>query len=124
MMRFSLPGQLSGPECKTVMAQAIALRRTLEPWFAGLDEGNIVELGIALRVDGSLGSFGPEGVENVTVKDRKLECDVTIADQDWAALGDEEIATILVSRVLEAVHTCFATVGVSYDADALAEAAG
>ena len=123
MMRFSLPGQLRGPDCKRVVQQAIVLRKKLVPWFDGVDGGNLAELGIALRVDGSLGSFGPEGVENIAVKDGKIECDVVIADQGWAALGDEEIATILKSRVLEAVNTCFTTVGVSYDADSLAAAA-
>ncbi len=105
------------------MRQAIALRESLEPWFAVIDAGNIAELGIALRVDGTLGSFGPEGVENIVVKAGKIECDVIIADQGWAALGDEEIATILKHRVLEAVNICFTTVGISYDADTFAEAA-
>lgn len=81
-----------------------------------------MELGIALRVDGSLGSFGQEGVENITVEDGIIECDVVIADQGWATLSDEEIASILKYRVLEAVSTCFAMVELSYDADALADA--
>jgi len=122
-MRFSLPGQLRGPECNRVMQQAIALRKMLEPRFADIDGGSIVELGIALRVDGSLGSFGQEGVENIAVEDGKIECDVVIADQGWAELGDADIATILKYRVLDAVNICFATVGVSYDADALTDAA-
>ena len=122
-MRFSLPGQFRGPECDRVGQQAVVLRKKLEPRFADIDGGSIVELGVALRVDGSLGSFGPEGVENIAVKDGKIECDVVIPDQGWADLGDEEIATILKYRVLEAVDTCFAAVGVSYDADALTAAA-
>lgn len=98
------------------------MRKTLEPLFSGVDGGNIAELGVALRVDGSLGSFGPDGVENIAVIDGKIECDVVIADQGWAALDDEEIATILKHRVLGAVNICFATVGISYDAGAFAEA--
>lgn len=121
-MRFSLLGQLRGPECKRVMRQAIALRKKLEPWFATVEGGNIVELGVILRVDGSLGSFGPEGVENIAVEDGQIECDVVVADQGWAEVSDEQIATILQQRVLEAVNTCFTTVGVSYDAEALAAA--
>ena len=122
-MRFSLPGQLRGPECGRVMQQAIALRGKLEPWFASVDGGDIVDLGIALRVDGSLGSFGPEGVENIKVAGGKIECDVVVADQGWAKLDDEEIALILQRRVLEAINSCLATIGVIYDANALAAAA-
>lgn len=119
-MRFSLPGQLRGPECNRVGQHAIILRRKLEAWFENFDGGNVTELTIILRVDGSLGSFGPEGVENIAIEKGEIECDVVIADQGWADLQDDEIAIILKDRVLEAVDTCFATVGVSYDADALA----
>lgn len=121
-MRFLLLGQLRGPECKRVMQQAIALRKKLEPRFVAINGGDIVELCVILRVDGSLGSFGPEGVENIAVEDGQIECDVVIADLGWAELDDGDIATILRQRILEAVKACFSTVEVPYDAVELAAA--
>lgn len=122
-MRFTLPGQLRGPECRSVMKQAITLRKKLEPWFALLNGGDIVELGVALRIDGSLGTFGPEGVENVVVDGGKIQCDVVVADQGWSDLSDEAIMTLLRHRVLDAVHACLEVGGVTYDAESLASAA-
>ena len=113
-MNFSLPGQFRGPECKCVIPSAVALRKKLEPWFADIDGGNFKELIIVLRVDGSLGSFGPEGVENVKAKDGMIECDLIIPEQDW-----KEITAILRSQVLKAINTCFTTIGVSYEKDTL-----
>ena len=104
-MQFSLPGQLRGPECTRVMQQAIALRKQLESWFEALANDDFDELAIILRVDGSLGSFGPEGVENITIADGAIDCEVVIADQDWANLTEEEIALILKDRVLGAVDS-------------------
>lgn len=122
-MRFSLPGQLKGPECKRAIQQAVALRKKLEPWFEALTGGDVEELALVLRVNGSLGSFGPEGVENVVIEDRTIECDVVIADQGWANLADEEIATIIKGRVLEAVDYCLAAARIPYDDKTLAAAA-
>ena len=122
-MKFSLPGQLSGPECKRVIQQAIALRKKLEPWFATVDGGTVSELGIALRVDGSLGSFGPEGIENIATEDGKIECDVVVADHGWADLSDDEIAVILRGRVLEAISTCLTRAGITFDSAVLAASA-
>ena len=93
-MEFSLPGQLRGPECKRVMQQAIVLRKNLEPWFGSIESNDIQELCIVLRVDGSLGSFGVEGVENVLIDDGTLACDVVIADhkvgQSWMTLKSQQ----------------------------------
>jgi len=122
-MIFSLPGQLRGPECQRVMQQANALRKKLEPWFSSIDGGNNSELGIALRVDGSLGSFGPEGIENIATEGGKIECDVVVANHGWAALSDEEIAVILRGRILEAISVCLTTAGVGFESDALAASA-
>ena len=119
-MEFSLPGQLRGPECKRVMQQAIVLRKKLEPWFGSIESNDIQELCIVLRVDGSLGSFGVEGVENVLIDDGTLACDLVIADQGWSELDDGEIAAVLRERVLEAISICFAKCGMSFDADELA----
>jgi hypothetical protein len=102
------------------MQQAIVLRKKLEPWFASVEADNLAELGIALRIDGSLGSFGPEGVENVVFENGKIECDIVVADQGWAEMSDDDILSVLQQRVLEAVDTCLSTVRIPYDPEALA----
>lgn len=118
-MRFSLPGQLRGPECKRVMQQAIALRKRLEPWFASVDGGQYSELGVALRVDGSLGSFGAEGVENIVIGNDKIECDVVVADQGWESMSDGDIFSVLQSRVFDAIDACLKAAGITFDAATL-----
>jgi len=118
-MKFSLPGQLRGPECRRVKQQSIALQRKLEPWFGSFDGGDVTELAVVLRVDGSLGSFGPEGVENIAIDESTLTCDVVVADKGWADLHDEEIAEILRTRVLQAIDACLRTAEIAYDAQVL-----
>lgn len=118
-MKFSLPGQLRGPECRRVIQQAITLRKRLEPWFSTLDGGDVSELGVALRVDGSLGSFGPEGIGNIVTEGGKIECDVVVADRGWAGLSDAEIASVVRGRVLEAIAACLSEAQISFEADAL-----
>lgn len=123
-MKFSLPGQLKGPECRRVVTQAVALRKRLEPWFAAIENCNVSELGIAIRVDGSLGSFGPEGVENITLRGGRVECDVVIADKGWADLDDNEISSILRERVIDGIVVCFERIEISIDQDSLSAAIG
>jgi hypothetical protein len=105
------------------MQQAIALRKRLEPWFASVDGGRISELGVALRVDGSLGSFGPEGIENIVTEGGKIECDVVVADHGWAELSDADILFLLRERVLEGISACLKAEAVTFDPDSLASAA-
>ena len=121
-MKFSLPGQLKGPECRRVITQAVELRKRVTPWFAAIDNTEISELGIALRVGGSLGSFGPEGVENITAENGKVECDVVIADKGWADLDDGEIASILQERVFDGIVVCFERYEIRFDRESLSAA--
>ena len=102
-MQFQLPGQLRGPECGPVMRQGIRLRKKLEPWFEQFSNNIVSELSIALRVDGSLGSFGPPGVENINNAAGRVECDLIIEDLDWKNLSDDEIYAIIRVRVIDAV---------------------
>ena len=121
-MKFSLPGQLRGPECNRVMKQAIALGKKVEPWFYSIESNEVLELGIVLRVDGSLGSFGPEGIENIVLDNHKMECDVVIADRGWAKLDDGEIAAILREHVKEAILICLRKYEIAFNPEELAAA--
>ncbi len=117
-MKFSLPAQLRGPETNQVMQQAIALRRKLEPLIGPINADNIFELAVVLRVGGSLGSFGPDRIENIAIEGATLTCDVVIEDKRWADLDDDSIARILDDRVTEAIGACLSYVGIPHDVGA------
>ncbi|TWT89580.1 hypothetical protein [Neorhodopirellula pilleata] len=110
-MKFELPGQLRGPECRRVISLAIALRRRLEPWSASIIHSDIDTLSIVLRIDGSLGTFGPPGVEGVAVNSGVLACDLVIEDFGWDGVSDDRIDSILAERVVDAIAECFRHVG-------------
>ena len=106
-MVFELPGQLKGPECKNVMKQAIALRKKMQPWFNDLENCEYDQLAVVLRIDGTLGSFGPPDVENIKIDTRNLECDLVVEDMGWANLANDEIHELLKTRIIDAVAKCF-----------------
>jgi len=114
-MKFTLPGQLKGPECRTVISRAIQLRKRLEPVFEKIDGGSLEKIAIALRVDGSLGSFGAESVENIIVKQNCIECDLIVGDHGWNELSEKQIDLILNQRVINAIKLCFEHVDLSVD---------
>ena len=121
-MEFKLPGQLRGPECKVVMREAIAVRRSLEPWFDRQHSDSFSKLTIILRVDGSLGSFGPPGVENINLSKGEIECDLVIADHDWGNLSREQVSSVIRKQVVGAIHHCFETFDFKYDRSQLEKA--
>ena len=118
-MKFALQGQLKGSECRTVIKQAIALRGLLEPWFASVSDERVDSFVIVLRVDGSLGSFGVAGTENVVIEGRVLQCDLVIKDHSWGNLRDDQIGKILRDEVLLTVEQCFDECHVAYDRNML-----
>ena len=121
-MEIELPGQLKGPECRVVMREIIATRRSLEPWFASLHSDSISKLTIILRVDGSLGSFGPPGVENIELSNGGIVCDLVIEDHGWDGLSPEQLSAIIRKRIAGAIHQCLATFDVEHDPNQLEKA--
>ncbi len=88
------------------MSQAVALRRQLEPILNEIPSDTVKELVIVLRVDGSLGSFGSESIENIELSAKRLSCDVVIRDFGWDNIEEAEIAKLLESRVHNGVEPC------------------
>jgi hypothetical protein len=105
-VNLELPGQMRGPECHRVMRQAIALRKEMEPWFGALPQGSISKLVVILRIDGSLGTFGPSGVENVKRDGTEIQCDLVISDPGWGQLSEGEIRELLLREVSCAIDAC------------------
>ncbi|MEW6984621.1 hypothetical protein AAD001_18485 [Colwelliaceae bacterium 6471] len=114
-MKFSLPAQLKGPECKNVMLQAISIRKKLEPVFFNIEFDSVNEISIILRVDGSLGSFGMEGIENFELTNGICTCDVVIRDLNWVKQQEEQISKILKLKILEAIVYCFKNLNFNTD---------
>ena len=106
-MKFELLGQFKGAECKLVMEHAIALRKRLEPWFRDFHTNSLRGLAIVLRVDGSLGSFGKPGVENIEINSGIVECDLVIEDMDWINRTNDEIKSTVRCHVIDAISRCF-----------------
>lgn len=114
-MIFSLLGQLKGPECRRVITQAVALRRLLEPFFHAKSNDQVKKVTITLRVGGSLGSFGPEGVENIQLDGKELVCDLVVADMGWDGLNERQIIGILRQRISGAIEKLFKSTFIDLD---------
>ena len=115
-MIINLPSQLRGAECRVVVTQLINLRKILEPIFQGFEHENVQELAIVFRIDGSLGSFGKEGIENIKLSHGVLECDAVVKDYGWKDLEESEISETLKATLLQSIEKCFTYAGISYDA--------
>jgi hypothetical protein len=112
-MQFELPGQFRGPECRRLISSLRLLRSRLEPWFASLENAPASKIAVVLRIDGSLGTFGAPGIENVHHCRGVLSCDLVISDHDWATLADDRVFAILSNQVIDAIVRCLASVGIS-----------
>ena len=112
-MQFELPGQFRGPECRALMPVCKRLKEELVPAFSALGKEKIKEVSHILRVGGSLGSFGEDGIENLKVRRKEAECDVVIAPRDWAAISEDEIYAILRPRVIAAAKAMLLAGGIT-----------
>ena len=123
-MRFTLPAQLKGPEAKVVMVQIIELRRRLEPVIDLLEQDHLNELSPVIRVGGSLGGFGEDGIDNIEIVDQILTCDIVVTNQDWENRSDDWIYEYLKVRVLNAISKCLIFSDVDHDMELLQNAVG
>lgn len=110
-MKLEIPGQLRGSDAGKVMPIAIKLRRELEPSFAALGDDKLKLISPILRIGGELGTFGADGIENIKITDKKAECDVVIEGRNWNAMSEDQIATMLRLRVVEALSTLIEKAG-------------
>ncbi len=109
-MIFEVPGQLRGPETKKAMVAAIRVRKELESQFREMEDPR--KLSLVLRVGGSLGTFGEDGIENVEIGDKKLVCDVVISPRNWGRMSDEEAYLLVRSRAVKASSVLLEKAGV------------
>lgn len=121
-MVIKLPGQLRGPECRSVVTQLVNLRKNLEPIFQDYDYESLQEIAIVFRIDGSLGSFGKDGIENIKLSSGSIECDAVVKDHGWADLNESEIREILKPVLLQAIEVCFKYASIKYDANKITAA--
>ena len=85
------------------MKPTIRLRKELEEKFCELGDDTLKEISSILRVEGELGSFGKEGIENVKIRRKEAECDLVIPAQNWNDMSEEEIYSFIKPRVFESL---------------------
>lgn len=70
----------------------------------------IDEYGLVLRVDGSIQTFGPEGIGRLRFakKQRYITLDIQIPQSVWQPLEDAELRSYLGRRVDSAIRACVA----------------
>ena len=83
--------------------------------FLGMKFNLVNEISIILRIDGSLGSFGTEGIENFRLANGICTCDVVIKNLDWGNLTNEKITEILKLRIHSAIVYCFESLNINID---------
>ena len=113
-MQFELPAQLRGPECGRMVPLIVRLRKELEPQLAALEKNSLTSICPILRIGGSLGSFGDDGIEYLKVDAGEAGCDVVIKPRLWDSWSDEQIYTELRKRVTEALQTMLEEAGVPH----------
>ena len=112
-MLLEIPGQMRGPECRSVAKGAVVFRKSLESTLASVETSAVSRVCIILRVAGSLGDFGPDMISSPTVDGDTVECEVVLSDRGWAALSPEDILVILSPPIREALRRCLNEVGVA-----------
>ncbi len=105
-MKFTLPGQFRGPECREIIPVLVDIRKQMAEQIKDVNDNTLLEIVIILRVDGSLGSFGKSGMENFSVAEKVAECELVVESHKWGALSAKEIARILQPRILKAYLAC------------------
>jgi hypothetical protein len=70
----------------------------------------IDEYGLVLRVDGSIDTFGEEGISSIRFakKQRYITLDIQIPESVWRPLEDAQLRRYLGTQVAAAIRTCVA----------------
>ena len=110
-MILEIPGQLRGSDAGKVMPIAIQLRRELEPAFATLGEARLTLISPILRVGGELGTFGPDGIENLEIKNKEAVCDVVIEPRNWNSMDEDQISSLIREAVAQALTALMSEAG-------------
>ena len=102
--------QGGGPETGTVGRSKVSLYRALSRHVTGTHCDAIDEYGLVLRVDGSIQTFGPEGITRLRFakKQRYITVDIQIPESVWVPLGDSELRRYLGDQVTAAIRVCVA----------------
>lgn len=102
--------QGGGPETSTVGRSKVDLYHALCRHVTSTHCDAIDNYGLVLRVDGSIQTFGPEGITRIRFakKQRYITVDIQIPESVWRPLGDDELRHYLGSQVEAALRTCVA----------------
>jgi len=110
-MKLEIPGQLRGRDAAKVISIVIKLRRELEPSFAALGDDMLTLISPILRVGGDLGTFGPDGIENIKIINGRAECDVVVDARNWNDMSETEISNLIRPRIIHALNSLITEAG-------------
>ncbi len=102
--------QGGGPETGAVGRSKVYLYHALSRHVTGTHCDAIDEYGLVLRVDGSIQTFGAEGITRLRFakKQRCITVDIQIPKSVWVPLGDPELRRYLGDQVAAAIRVCVA----------------
>lgn len=102
--------QGGGPETRPVGISKVHLYHALSRHVTSTHCDAIDEYGLVLRVDGSIQTFGAEGITRLRFakKQRYITVDIQIPESVWVSLGDPELRRYLGDQVAAAISVCVA----------------
>ena len=102
--------QGGGPETVSVGRSKVHLYHALSKHVTSTHCGAIDEYGLVLRVDGSIQTFGAEGISRLRLakKQRYITLDIQIPQLVWQPLEDAELRRYLGTQVDSAISACVA----------------
>lgn len=102
--------QGGGPETGTVGRSKVHLYHAFSRHVKGTHCDAIDQYGLVMRVDGSIQTFGPEGITRLRFakKQRYITLDIRIPQSARQPLGDAELRRYLRAQVHAAIRACVA----------------
>jgi hypothetical protein len=99
----------SGRAGSTISPIMQKLNENLDSQFTSEISTECEDISIVLRVSGDVHSFGFEGCEDPTYnkRERSIEVDIGIAQEQWESKSKEEITATLQKYLSSAIHSSY-----------------
>ena len=97
-----------GPETRVVCQAKVPLAQALERTVTSSHSQAVSQYALVLRVDGSLQSYGEEGLARLRLYKSRgfVTVDIQIPEQAWKPLSAQELREYIARQVLYAVEAC------------------
>ncbi|MBL8519260.1 MAG: hypothetical protein JNK75_01190 [Betaproteobacteria bacterium] len=104
----SLGCEAGGPEAAAVCKLKVALGKALAKHVTSPHCAAIDRYALVLRVDGSLASYGAEGIARLRLQaaQRYITADIQVPQATWQPLAQAELKAYLAQQVQSALSAC------------------